>query len=77
MLSHSTGYKLAYIDLFPAIVPILYPLKTPRNQKLPVFSEVIKWEQMARNGLIKLIIPFLENFIFIGMSLHETWLGRG
>ena len=33
MLSHSMCQELIHVDPFLASVPILYPLKTPRNQK--------------------------------------------
>ena len=48
ILTHRFGYEFVYIDLFLANVSILYPLKTPGNHRLAVFSGGLKWEQWPK-----------------------------
>ena len=57
ILSHSIGQELVRIDPFLASVPVLYPLKRPGNQKASGVFRGYKIRAMARNGLIKFIIP--------------------
>ena len=45
-----------FINPFLVNVSILYPLKTPGNQKASVVFRGYKMATMARNGLIKFII---------------------
>ena len=47
-----------------ANVPILYPLKTPKNQKFSgVFRGGYKMAKLARNGLMKMLRP-AGNYMF-------------
>ena len=63
ILSHSLGWEFVHINSFLVSVPILYPLKTPGNQKAfagnhkasGVFREY-EMRVMAQNGLIKFIM---------------------
>ena len=41
-------YKGIANNPFQANVPILYPLKTPENQRFLVFSGCIKWEHCLK-----------------------------
>ena len=54
--SHSIGLELTDVDPFLASVPILYPLKTPGNQKPSGVFREYKMRVMAQNGLIKFIM---------------------
>ena len=56
ILSHSMGEELVHINPFLASVPILYPLKTPGNQKASGVFREYKMRVMAQNGLIKFIM---------------------
>ena len=57
ILSHSIGQELVYIDPFLTNEPILFPLKTPENQKSSNVFRRYKMGTMVRDGLIKFIIP--------------------
>ena len=61
------GRELAHIKPFLASVPILYPLKTPGNQKGSGVFREYKMRVMAQNGSVKFIMQkmrtCLENFI--------------
>ena len=56
MLSHSMGKELVHINPFLASVPILYPSKTPGNQKVSDVFREYKIRVMVQNGLIKFIM---------------------
>ena len=57
IFEHRIGKELVYIDPFVANVSILYPLKTPGNQKAFGDFRGYKMGAVARNGLIKFIKP--------------------
>ena len=57
IFTHSVGEELVYIDPFVTNAPILYPLKTSGNQKAFGVFKGYKMGTMARNCLIKFIIP--------------------
>ena len=57
IFTQSIGQELVYINPFLVSVLILYPLKTPGNQKASNVFRGYKMRTMARNGLIKFIIP--------------------
>ena len=48
MLNHNLNF---YVNPFLANVPILYPLKTPENQRFSGAFRGYKMGTMARNGL--------------------------
>ena len=50
------GEELVHINPFLASVPILYPLKTPGNQKVSGVFREYKMRVMAQNGVIKFIV---------------------
>ena len=69
VLSHSMDYELVHIDPYLASVPILYPLKTPANQKTSGVVRGYKMRTMTQNGLLKFtyntkIRTCLEHFVF-------------
>ena len=53
----SIGSELVHIDTFLANVPILYHLKPPGNENNSGVFMGYKMGTVARNGLIKFIIP--------------------
>ena len=50
---HSTVYELNKVNPFLANVPILYPRKTPENQRFSGVFRRYKMGKFVRNGLIK------------------------
>ena len=57
IFTNSIGQELVYIDPFLAIGLILYPLKTPGNEKAFGVFRGYKIGARARNDLINFIIP--------------------
>ena len=50
------GYELVPINSFLASIPILYPLKTPGNQKASGVFREYKMRVMAQNDFIKFVM---------------------
>ena len=49
-------FRLNLINPFLTNVPILYPLKTPENQRFSIVFRGYKMGTLARNGLIELFL---------------------
>ena len=57
-------WKILLINPFQANVPILYPLKTPENQRLSGVFRGYKIETLARNGLKKILNKLLTKIVW-------------
>ena len=80
ILSHSICSELVYIDPFLASVPILYLLKTLGNQNAFNVFRGYKMRTMARNCLIKFMIPRSETaqkISFLACCFRRTGCKRG
>ena len=66
ILCHYKGLRNSFLV---NVVPILYPLKKPEEQRFSGVFRVSKWEPLPRNGLRAALKPFFFAWYFVVFGL--------